>query len=747
MGPRHRFPQLLLALGVLPLLASGLLARQAATDPATAVTAAVAAAEAALRDGELQIAESRYRTAIFHSWMLVGALETADGKLAMARDAFAHASVATVEPREALQSLALIQLRLGETRAALEILTKMSTSDTRDLYTRRLLAQALVADGRPSEAVLELQETYAAAPDDLEVAFLLASGYLRMKRVAEAEQLFRRIAQARPLPQTYVLIGRTYRDAGEFDRARTALGIALKKDPRARRAHYYLGTIAVLEEGAVQLQTAIAEFEKELAIAPSDRVANLRLGMALVEAQRPADALPRLQAAVASNDAPADAFHYLGRCQLLLDRPAHAAKSFRKALELTQGNSTDELRLLGLHYQLAVALRRLGANDEAAVHFAAAERTSAQRTDNSRERMTRYLTDAPEAGLVASAMVSFMDSAQLGASPLSTVPETQRAALRRKLDDALSRAYLNLGIMQARRGRFARAAELLETAARVNPDFPQVQYSLGVAYFNANQYGKAAAPLERAYSANRADDTLRRMLALSWLNTEIYDKAAELLAADVRPGGDPSVKYAYALALVRSSRAAEAEKIFASLLAEHGDTAELNVLLGQAHAHQGDYQAAVASFKRALSLKPEVADANAALGLIHLRQGELAEAAVALRAELKNRPADVKARHALATVLELDGQRDEALAEVRAVLRLSPDSADARYLLGKIQLAQGALQEAVETLEGAARLAPEDANIRYQLGQGYQKLGRTDDARQQFDLFQRLKDKRSGRLP
>lgn len=710
------------------------------------VTAAVAAAEKALRDGELQIAESQYRTAIFHSWMLLGGLETAEANLPAARDAFARASVSSIEPRESLQSLALVQLRLGETRAAVETLSAITTTDPDDRYTRRLLAQALVANGRPEEAVQELQEAHGAAPDDLEIAFLLASGYLRLKKIEEAERLFTQIARERPLPQTDVLIGRTYRDAGEYDRARKALRLALRKDPRTRRAHYYLGTIAVLEEGAVQLETAIAEFQQELAINPKDPVASLRLGMALVEAQQPAAALPRLQAAVATTSAPADAFHYLGRCQLALDRPADAVESFRKALELTRG-SADELRLLGIHYQLAVALRKVGADDEAAVHFAAAEQTSARRADTSRERLARYLTDAPDTVASTSPVTTFMDSVQLGQSPLSSVGDRDRVDLRARLRDVLVRAYLNLGIMLARVGRFARAAEHFEDAAAIDADFPQVQYSLGVAYFNAGQYKKAVPPLERAFAGNKADDTLRRMLALSWLNTEAYDKAAELLAADVALGADPSLQYAYGLALVRSNRAAEAETTFARLLAEHGDTAELNVVLGQAHAQQGDYDAAVTSFTRALALKPDVAEANAALGVIYLQRGQLTEAASALRAELKARPGDFKARHALATVLDLDGQQEEALVQVRAVLKANPEFADARYLLGKIQLARGSPQEAVETLEAATRLAPDEPNIRYQLGQAYQKLGRTDDARQQFELFKRLKAKRSARTP
>jgi len=119
------------------------------------------------------------------------------------------------------------------------------------------------------------------------VSFALASAYLRVKKLAAGERLFAEVLKARPLPATYVLIGRTYRDAVYLDQARTAFETALKKDPRARRAHYYLGTLAVLGEGVLRLDEAIAEFRQELKLAPDDPVANLRLGMALVEAQRP----------------------------------------------------------------------------------------------------------------------------------------------------------------------------------------------------------------------------------------------------------------------------------------------------------------------------------------------------------------------------------------------------------------------------------------------------------------------------
>ena len=102
-------------------------------------------------------------------------------------------------------------------------------------------------------------------------------------------------------------------------------------------------------------------------------------------------------------------------------------------------------------------------------------------------------------------------------------------------------------------------------------------------------------------------------------------------------------------------------------------------------------------------------------------------------------PVDHQSRYVLATVLELDNQPQAALREVELVLDAEPDFADARYLRGKILLEDGRVDEAAAQLLAAAELAPEDPNIRNQLGLAYQKLGDREKAREQFEIFQRLK--------
>jgi tetratricopeptide (TPR) repeat protein len=693
----------------------------------------VSAAEASLQAGETQLAESHYRSALGEAWILMGTIEAAEGHLDKARDAFEQSTLSVADARRASQYLAMALLQTGDSMGAVRIMTQLATRNARDTGIRRLLAQALSLAGRESEAIQELEEARALVPDDLEVLYVLAGAYIRAKRVDDAQALFEELAKKRPVPQTWVLVGRTYLDAGDYARARAALRRAVDMDPKVRRAHLYLGMVTALEDLA-RVEAAVPELEQEAKLAPEDPVANFYLGLALVISRRYAEALPHLEIAARWTPPIASAYHILGRCLLELDRPAEAAAALARSLELAERSKADSETLRNVHYQLGVALRRAGRPEEAAPHFAAAEKLSGRLTQEARDDLDRYLKDAPSEPTAGGRQV-------LDTSAVSVLGDDERRALREHVRTVLARSYFNLGVMQAQADRFARAAESFERTVGVDPAFPRVQYSLGVALFNARAFDRAAGPLARALEETPADVNLRRMLAMAWLNTEAYEKAADLLESDPGRRGEPSLQYAYGLALARSERGAQAATVFQQLLEQHGDTAELHVLLGQAHAQQGDFASAIASFERALELDPKVPEANAALGVIYFRQGKLPEAEAALRRELAARPDDPLAQHTLAAVLEVQGQAEEALTLLRAVLKVKPDFADSRYLYGKILLAQGSALEAAEQLEAAARIAPEDANIHYQLARAYQRLGREDASREQFEIFQRLKDK------
>jgi len=532
----------LLAHALVALVAAPFAAQQA-DDPTAGLARAMAAAERRLAAGDLAEAERLYRGALFEGLVLLATLDRLDGRVEDARRDLGWASALVPDDPRAALALASAQLQAGDAAQAVAALEAHPGSGARDLETTRVLARALASAGRTGDALRTLAEGAAAAPDDPEVAFVIAGEYLWLKRVDEAERLFARVKAQRPLALTHVLIGRAYRDAGEYSRARQELRRALELDPDVRRAHYYLGTIAASDPaaGSDPLGAAIAEFREELRIAGDDPLVLDQLGTTLVEAGRPEEAVPVLERAT-RGEARALHFHDLGRAQLALGRAEDAVASQRRALQLAGEQGAGEGELEKIHYQLGIALHRTGATDEGARHLAEARRLAARWTDASR----RVTTLGPTG--VAGSRPGFASTAVAESSPLARLPEARRRAVAAGVRTALAQGYLNLGVMQARQQQLGRAAELFDAASRLAPDFPGVQYALGVARFNTGEFDKATEPLSRAAAADPGNADLRRMLAMAWLNTAAYDKAVDLLESDPSSRTDPDLCLALGLA-------------------------------------------------------------------------------------------------------------------------------------------------------------------------------------------------------
>ncbi len=215
-------------------------------------------------------------------------------------------------------SLALVEMQIGNPQRAVGLLRDLKRADLSDGTIRRLIPRALMAAEQVEEAIREMEELHVLAAEDLENTYALARAYLGQSRFSEAAPLFEELAEKRPLPETYVLIGRTYRDFDQFERAREALQAALDLNPYVARAHYYLGSIDLLDQGREVLEKAMEHFEAELRVSPQDPLTNLYLGIALVEKRRHEEAVPRLELASRLISGRADAFQFLGRAYLAL---------------------------------------------------------------------------------------------------------------------------------------------------------------------------------------------------------------------------------------------------------------------------------------------------------------------------------------------------------------------------------------------------------------------------------------------
>ena len=102
------------ALAAITILAAPHPYAQTRADPAAGLEQIITTAESSLHTGELQIAESQYRSALMAGWMLIGTLRADEQRFDEARNAFQRASTSVVDGKPALQALALVHLRTRE---------------------------------------------------------------------------------------------------------------------------------------------------------------------------------------------------------------------------------------------------------------------------------------------------------------------------------------------------------------------------------------------------------------------------------------------------------------------------------------------------------------------------------------------------------------------------------------------------------------------------------------------------------
>ncbi len=125
-------------------------------------------------------------------------------------------------------------------------------------------------------------------------------------------------------------------------------------------------------------------------------------------------------------------------------------------------------------------------------------------------------------------------------------------------------------------------------------------------------------------------------------------------------------------------------------LALGGDDAQVHNALGAAYVHLDNAPAAVASFRKAVELQPDLAEAHSNLGYVLFRDlGEYEEGARHIDRAVELAPNDTVASCNRIMVLHLHGQTDAALALADELLARDPDFVEARHNKAVILLKKG----------------------------------------------------------
>jgi tetratricopeptide (TPR) repeat protein len=168
--------------------------------------------------------------------------------------------------------------------------------------------------------------------------------------------------------------------------------------------------------------------------------------------------------------------------------------------------------------------------------------------------------------------------------------------------------------------------------------------------------------------------------------------------------------------LLTLGRHDEAVASFRKALQMDPDLAIAHNNLGNALAEKGNLDAAISEWRTAVRLQPDLTMAHTNLGKALGEKGDLDGAIAECHAALRIQPDDANAHNNLGNALHAKGDLDGAVAEYRTAVRLQPDFARAHNNLGNALCVKGDLDGAMAECRTALRIQPDFALAHNNLG-------------------------------
>jgi tetratricopeptide (TPR) repeat protein len=144
---------------------------------------------------------------------------------------------------------------------------------------------------------------------------------------------------------------------------------------------------------------------------------------------------------------------------------------------------------------------------------------------------------------------------------------------------------------------------------------------------------------------------------------------------------------------------------------------------------------AIAEYRKALELKPELQNVHFAIGALYWKDQRFDEARAELKKELELNPNHPHALYELGDICASTGDPQGAEKYLLSAVKLEPTMAEAHFALEKIYTQSGRYQESLNHLRKAMAIDASDATAHYRLAAVYRKLGRNAEAEKELSIF------------
>lgn len=352
-------------------------------------------------------------------------------------------------------------------------------------------------------------------------------------------------------------------------------------------------------------------------------------------------------------------------------------------------------------------------------------------------------------GILAGVFALAMGAAVSGQSPPVSDPQRQQAlALEQqgKSEQAQAawrayveahpkspEAYAHLGLLEARLGHFKEAVPLYRKALALGPDVPGLRLNLGLALFKGGDPEGALHEFEPLLKAQPGNLQLTTLIGMAHYAQAQYAEAVPYLRdAAAQDTQSISLRLALAHSCLWSKQSQCVLDVYKEILALNPDSAEADMLAGEALDEEKDNEGSTKMFRAAAKADPKFPNVHFGLGYLLWTQKQYKEAASEFHAELANDPDHIQAQLYLADTDIQTNQMSDAVPLLERVEKQNASIPLDHLDLGIAYTELDRKEDALRELKAAEKLNPNEVNVHWRLARLYRALGKGDEAKAEF---------------
>jgi tetratricopeptide (TPR) repeat protein len=303
--------------------------------------------------------------------------------------------------------------------------------------------------------------------------------------------------------------------------------------------------------------------------------------------------------------------------------------------------------------------------------------------------------------------------------------------------------FAHLGLLEARQEHYPQAIAFYRRAMALSPTMPGLRLNMGLALFKDGQYQQAIQDLTPLLSeaASNVEETQRLTVLIGMAHYGLGENAAAvpfLKDASARDPQNLPLLSTLAHSCLLSQQYECVLDSYHEMVALNADSAEAEMLVGEALDEMKDSAGAIREFRAAIAANPKEPNAHFGLGYLLWTQKQYEEAAQEFQSELDNTPDYTQALLYLADSEIQMNKIDDAGVILQKLARSNPKLFMARLDLGIVYSENGRNEDALRELKAAEWLKPSDLNVHWRLGRLYRTMGKVAESKAEIDKAQSL---------